>query len=582
MKTLPLSSPQSAVPVTLQTVLDRLSANGTLPSSRQRDLRCAVVTCAKLRGQRPADIPLDLAEIRTTLNRTLPTHAHVSRKRWYNLRSDLARAIDASGLQPMLRTADLEVDEVWTRLLAPADQDIRRGLSRFVRWASLRGIAPESIDDGTIDRFITELDETTLVRNIRDLARMVAKAWNALVLLHEGAGLRPLAVPSNRPAPTRIPWQQLLVSFQQDAEAYLLWASVPDPLAEGARPKKLAPLSLRLQRTHIHSAASAAVAAGIPIDRLRSLADLVEPETFRAILRHRWREDGKRLSAYTHGLAVTLIAVAKEWVAASPNAIAELKAIRGKLGTPPSGLTQKNQALLRRFDDPRLAAALVQLPDRLWHAARRGLASSRWPFIDLQSALAIDLLIHVPALRMQNLSSLRFEKHLHWPQGRRKPALITFGNDETKNDVCFEFEIAPALADRLQIYRNEIAPAITGQRPDAVFVTTKGKPRTQAAIKVAIERTVLRKLGVRLTPHQFRHLAAKFNLDDNPGAYKLVRQLLAHKNLKTTTNFYAGLDTRRAGRAHANLIMKMRETKLNPAGRRRTFKPRKDGRNART
>ena len=152
---------------------------------------------------------------------------------------------------------------------------------------------------------------------------------------------------------------------------------------------------------------------------------------------------------------------------------------------------------------------------------------------------------------------MNFEQHLHWPQGRRKPALLTFNGDETKNDVPLEFEIPTALADRLQVYRNEIAPAVIGKRPDAVFVTLTGKPRTQAAIKVAIQKTVLRHLGVKITPHQFRHLAAKIILDANPGAYELVRQLLGHKNLKTTTNFYAGIDTRRAGRAHADLIMKL-------------------------
>jgi hypothetical protein len=40
------------------------------------------------------------------------------------------------------------------------------------------------------------------------------------------------------------------------------------------------------------------------------LARLVEPEIFRTILRHRWREDGGALSAYTHGVAITLIAIA--------------------------------------------------------------------------------------------------------------------------------------------------------------------------------------------------------------------------------------------------------------------------------
>jgi integrase len=86
----------------------------------------------------------------------------------------------------------------------------------------------------------------------------------------------------------------------------------------------------------------------------------------------------------------------------------------------------------------------------------------------------------------------------------------------------------------------------------------------------------LRHLGVKLTPHQFRHLAAKIALDANPGAYELVRQLLGHKILKTTTNFYAGIDTRRAGRAHADLIMTLRESKLG-GGRRRSMSRAREG-----
>ncbi len=563
---------QTATAPSLQTVLDRISGASSRSDGRRRDLRSSVTSFAKLRERPPADIPLDLADIRETLDGMVPASAKISAKRWANLRSDLAAAIAASGLLPMLKTSDVRLDDDWAELLASADPQIHHGLSRFARWASLQGIRPQAVDDSTVNRFIAELRAATLVRNLRQLPRTVARAWNALVALNDASGLRPVAVPANGRVAIRIAWRQLQPSFQEDAERYLIWASVPDPLADGARPRPLSALSLRLQRTHIHSAASAAVAAGLSVDRLRSLTDLVEPKTFRALLHHRWREDGRTLTAFTHGVAITLTDIASNWVKAPADVVSTLKALRSKLGTLRSGLTEKNQALLRRFDDPRLAAALVQLPDSLWHVARRRLATSRFPFVDLQSALAIDLLIHVPALRMQNLSSLRFEKHLHWPQGRRKPALITFGDDETKNNVSFEFEIPTVLAERLWIYRNEIAPAVTGQRPNAVFVTFKGKPRTQGAIKVTIERTVLRKLGVKLTPHQFRHLAAKFALDANPGAHELVRQLLAHKNLKTTTNFYAGIDTRRAGRAHANLIMKLREARFSQARRRR--KPR--------
>jgi len=57
------SLPQEAALVTLQTVLNRLSAATGLPPSRQRDLRSAVTCFARLLDQPPAAIPLDLGAI---------------------------------------------------------------------------------------------------------------------------------------------------------------------------------------------------------------------------------------------------------------------------------------------------------------------------------------------------------------------------------------------------------------------------------------------------------------------------------------------------------------------------------------
>jgi integrase len=115
------------------------------------------------------------------------------------------------------------------------------------------------------------------------------------------------------------------------------------------------------------------------------------------------------------------------------------------------------------------------------------------------------------------------------------------------------------LSDRLYAFRNEIAPAVIGFRPHSLFISKKGKPRTKATLRVAIERTVLRHVGIKITPHQFRHLAAKIHLNANPGAYEVVRQFLGHGDIRTTTRSYAGPDTRRAGRAHAALIQQLRE-----------------------
>ena len=74
---------------------------------------------------------------------------------------------------------------------------------------------------------------------------------------------------------------------------------------------------------------------------------------------------------------------------------------------------------------------------------------------------------------------------------------------------------------------------------------------------------------MKLTPHQFRHLCAKIILDRYPGAYELVREMLGHTSLKTTVNSYAGINTLRAGRAHAELVQELRESNLGRHRRRR-------------
>jgi hypothetical protein len=90
--------------------------------------------------------------------------------------------------------------------------------------------------------------------------------------------VRRVQVPSNRPVSTRVPWLELPASLRDEVEKYLVWCSVPDPLDDEACARALAPETVRLRRDHIHLAASAACASGIAVERLTSLAQLVEPE----------------------------------------------------------------------------------------------------------------------------------------------------------------------------------------------------------------------------------------------------------------------------------------------------------------
>ncbi len=542
----------------LQQVVERISLNADLSDTRKRDLRSAVVIYGKIIGAPLGEIPLELAAIRKTLDGVVPLQAKVSRKRWVNLRSDLAAAIAASGVQPMLKTSDVRPNDAWQELLsATNDKRITHGLSRLARWASLRGLGAADINNATLERFFEDLEAKTLARHIGFQRRNVRRLWNKLVAVFPQRGLTRVEILATPVASHRVSSQKLPKSFRSETEEYLAWCAASDPLDENARARALAPQTIRLRRHYINLAAKAACEAGLKAGQLKSLSKLVQPEVFRSILRHRWRQNGDKASPHLHGLATDLIALASEWVEASAEQLAELKKLRGKLGTLAHGLTDKNRSLLRKLDDPRLLARLINLPDQMWRRARRDSPCSPYWFIDLQTALALDILLHVP-LRIEDLGALRFDEHVHWPQGKGKPAFITLRQAKVPDADPLEFEIPGYLSDRLYAFRNEIAPTVMGRRPDLLFVSAKATPRQLSTLRVAIQRAVLRRIGLKITPHQFRHLAAKIHLDANPGHYEVVRQFLGHKTLRTTTRAYAGPNTRGAGKAHAELISKLR------------------------
>ena len=61
----------------------------------------------------------------------------------------------------------------------------------------------------------------------------------------------------------------------------------------------------------------------------------------------------------------TLTQVAKHYVGATAEEIAQLKRIASKLPSVPHELTPKNKALLRQFEFERLRAKLLFLPEQL-------------------------------------------------------------------------------------------------------------------------------------------------------------------------------------------------------------------------
>src|SRR5262249_23660440 len=162
-----------------------------------------------------------VSAIRKNLETVVALQGRLSPKRLGNLRSDFSVAIASSGLAPMLATSRVKPAQAWKELFASVgDKNISNGLSRLARWATLRELSRMDIDSAALERFITELETSSLVRKLKFQRREIPRLWNKLVALVPSHGLAPVPVPSNRRS-DRVPWSQFPAAFTADVEAYL-------------------------------------------------------------------------------------------------------------------------------------------------------------------------------------------------------------------------------------------------------------------------------------------------------------------------------------------------------------------------
>ena len=544
-------------PPTLATVLAALETNGELSDTRRRDLRSAVKRVAELLGNVPAAIPLVMEEVQAGLGAVNPIAVGMTPKRFTNIRSDFVAAVRASGVIPIKLNVKAEFSPEWVNLFSRlAGRTAHLGLSRLARYASDQGIAPEGINDELIDGFIAAVRAGSLHKNLHGLHRQVTVLWNK-VAEDSDLGLRPVAIPSFRKPPQRVSESLLCPSFIEDREDYLGWCGVVDPFADDARPKRLAPRTLKLLKDQIHAAVTALVKSGTKPDQIRSLADLVTVKNLKEILRQRLTDAGGEKKSFDHSLAKALVRIAREWVKVDAGVLAELKKAAGKLPGPDRlDLTPKNKRFLRQFEDPDALRRLQALPARLWKEVKSKSSAKRnfRVLAKAQAALGIGLLTYMP-VRSENLWELEFDTHIFLRSGPGATSTLELNAEEVKNDSATGFDIPPHLAKMLFEYRDHIAPQHIGHRPKRLFVLPDGTPKAQSTVAYLICRYARTRAGITLTPHQFRHLGAKILLDANPGNFEGAKQLLGHRNTKTTL-MYSGINSRRAGRHHQALIDK--------------------------
>src|SRR5215472_8680419 len=147
--------------------------------TRLRDMQSAVTCVARLLGNEPEAIPLDMEAISAGLGAISPLAAGMTAKRFANIKSDFLAAVRASGVKAIPVPAKKDPSPKWIELFKRlSGRRAHIGLSRFARHASAKGVEPADVNDALFAGFISEVRQGSLHRNPNALYRQVTLIWN--------------------------------------------------------------------------------------------------------------------------------------------------------------------------------------------------------------------------------------------------------------------------------------------------------------------------------------------------------------------------------------------------------------------
>jgi integrase len=226
------------------------------------------------------------------------------------------------------------------------------------------------------------------------------------------------------------------------------------------------------------------------------------------------------------------------------------------------GITDKNEKSVQAVMTPACERRLIELPEAFMAAARQRLEAHPAQAAGLAlRALAIEILTTYP-FRLANLLGLRFDRHLHRADPRGPVTGILITPDETKNDNQITLPISARLGWFIEEWATRFRGVIAS--PGCLYLfpghQTGNRAMTPQGMRDAIKSAMGEYVGVVLTPHQFRHLAAERFLTAYPGQYEALSQLLGHKDPATTRKSYCPRDKKEAARRFDALNASRRTT----------------------
>ena len=530
---------------TLADVLGAIERDASLPKPKRDGWCCSIRRVAKFLERDLAQLPARFGALRYGIARLHHAQLEIGRKTLQNHVGNVKAAVRHFAGLKRLSGRGVPFTPAWKALYdqIPVPR-LRLGLSGFLRYCSACGIDPSpTVSQATVQAFVQYAGEVQFTVKSRDLHKQVIRCWNRAREQVPGWPQTTLTVPDFRPKAASLPRTAFLPSFVEAVECYLARLGGQSLLDEDAPDRASKPSTIEHRRTCLRLAASAAVNRGVPVDTLRSLADLVSPPVVRLILEHYIAKKDGQIVSFTIDMAERLYAIARLYVKAPEAEIQALERFCVKLRKHRrSGLTPKNMAVIRQFKDPKNRARLRALPGKLFEEASAEREAVIQAAVKAEIGLAIQIFLVAP-MRLANLAALNLDTNVVRVGGIEPAYHLVIPPEDVKNEEPLEYPLPKVVNEMLGLYLAMFRPRLCRGDSPWLFPGELDGHKTKGTLSGQVIERITRELGIRVTPHQFRHLAAAFILEKDPANYEFVRRVLGHKNLQTTIKFYIGLET---------------------------------------
>ena len=544
----------------MEAVLEQIESDQSIHPRRRREICSAIRTLERLFGRLLSVMPASPDFLRRLFESAHHVPAGISERRLKNIRSLIMAALRHVGISNNLAPYGAPFTEEWQSLMDGIESPYQKSaISRFGRYCSNCGVPITGVSDKIVETYLGALIDETLVKKPHLNVQTLCRTWNQIAGTQTTPHMPSLTVPRKESRNYAASEDDLSQALLEELNGYFHFLSGDDLI--GGLKKPLRPRSIETNRGNIMRYLGALQASGVDIGAIHTLAELVDFKNFQIGLEWLWERFDKKPGAGIGGIAWTVRCVAIKHLECDKQIAERIDNILTRVQPRNKGLSPKNRASMQQFDDRANVSRFLNAPDELWALAQRQGKNKKGSLL-AQSAVALDVLTFAP-MRIENLQNLQIDQHLGWSKTRLR---ISIPADEVKNIEQLDFllpePVSAKIAEYMKNWRTLYFPKVSPY----LFPGRKGGPKDVSALSRQITGALFKHTGIRLSPHQFRHTAAKILLDQKPGNYEVVRKVLGHKDIKTTYEHYAGAESQTALELYDTVILDVKNnTSANPA-----------------